>query len=123
MSSPNLGIVHVASAQSQKEVVVNAAVDALDKASNGKLSVAMADANQTLSAAQFTGSGIFECTGAMTANRNLTVPNTLRVFIVNNKTTGGFSVVVKSGSGSTVSVGAGAQQLYCDAAGDIVSVA
>ena len=37
MSSPNLGITHVAAAQNQKEVTLNDAIDALDRALSGKL--------------------------------------------------------------------------------------
>jgi hypothetical protein len=122
--TPYLGIAHIASSQNQKEVTANAAFDQLDAAANAVLAVAMADADKVLSAASFTSSAVFECTGADTADRHLTVPNTMRVFIVNNKTTGGHNVIVKTaGSGGTVTVAAGTPQLvYCDGANNIVAV-
>jgi len=124
VATPNLGIIHIATNQNSKEITANSAFDALDNAQNGKLSVAMADADQALTAGQFASAGIFECTGALTADRHLTVPNTLRVFIVNNKTTGGHNIIVKAGSGATtVNVAAGTPQLvYSDAANNIVAV-
>jgi hypothetical protein len=48
MPSPNLAVTHVAAAQNQKEVTINDAIDALDNAMNQALSLAMADANLTL---------------------------------------------------------------------------
>jgi hypothetical protein len=123
-SSPNLGIALLAQSQNLKYVTVNAAIDALDNAGNGVAGIAMGNANQTLTAAQFTGSQVFQCTGSDTANRNLTVPNTMRVFIVSNQTTGGFGVVVRTSTpGTTITVAAGtAQLLYCDGSNNIVAV-
>lgn len=124
MSTPNLGIAHIAANQNQPEVTANTAFDALDNAENGLLSVAMADADQTPTAAQFYSAGVIECTGADTADRHLIVPNTKRVFIVNNKTTGGHNIIVETSSpGGTVTVAAGTPQLmYCDGANNIVAV-
>ena len=124
MSTPNLAIAHIVAGQNQPEVTANTAFDALDNAENGLFSQAMADADQTPTAAQFYGAGVIECTGALTANRHLIVPNTKRVFIVNNKTTGGHSIIVETAAPSgTVSVAAGTPQLmYCDGANNIVAV-
>lgn len=58
MPSPNLSITHVAAAQNQKEVTINDAVDALDNAMNRALSLAMADANVTLTADQANRNGL-----------------------------------------------------------------
>jgi hypothetical protein len=123
-NSPNLGIALLQQSQNSKYVTVNGAIDALDNAMNGKLAVAMADADQTLTAGQFAGAAVFECTGADTADRHLIVPNTLRVFLVNNKTTGGHNIIVETASPSgTVTVAAGTPQLvYCDASNNIVAV-
>jgi hypothetical protein len=52
MPSPNLAVTHVAAAQNQKEVTINDAIDALDNAMNQALSLAMADANLTLTGTQ-----------------------------------------------------------------------
>lgn len=65
-----------------------------------KVTIAMADANQALTADQYT-CGKFIFTGALTANRTVTTPlnptNTKTFF---NNTTGGFSVIVKTTTGS-----------------------
>ena len=57
MPSPNLAVTHVAAAQNQKEVTINDAIDALDNAMNRALSVAMADADLTLTSARRTATG------------------------------------------------------------------
>jgi hypothetical protein len=123
-SSPNLAIVLLSQAQAQKYVTVNAAINQFDNAANAVLPVSMGNANQTLTAAQFTNSQVFQCTGSDTANRNLTVPNTMRVFVVSNQTTGGFGIVVRTSTpGTTVTVAAGvAQLLYCDGSNNIVAI-
>jgi hypothetical protein len=124
MSTPYLGIAHIAANQNQPEVTANSAFDALDGADNGLLSVAMADADQTPTAANYYANGIFECTGALTADRHLIVPNTKRRFIVNNKTTGGHNIIVETAApAGTAIVAAGTPQLvYCDGADNIVAV-
>ena len=70
------------------------------------LSKAMADANQTLSAVEAEAIAI-RCTGALTAQRNLVVPTTVRSYNVDNSTTGGFGVQVigASGTGTVVANG------------------
>jgi hypothetical protein len=77
--------------------------------------VAMADANKT---ATWTQSyvDVITCTGALTANRTLTIP--IRpighVYTIDNATTGGFSIVVSFGTGATVSCAAGISRVYFD---------
>lgn len=100
--------------------VVNDNVTAMvEEAIAGKATVAMADANQTLTTANGTTSQsrcmMVECTGAMTANRNVVCPTATKLYIVNNKTTGGFSVVFKTSAGSGITVPAGTTTIvYCD---------
>jgi hypothetical protein len=53
MTSPNLAITHVAAAQNQKEVTVNDAINALDRALTDALSIDFAGGPVTLTAAQF----------------------------------------------------------------------
>ena len=67
MPSPNLAVTHVAAAQNQKEVTINDAVDALDNAMNRALSVAMADADLTLTTSQANRHGLIVLTGNLTA--------------------------------------------------------
>lgn len=115
--SPNLGISLLVQSQSSKYVTVNDAIDALDGAIAGVFSQAMADANQTPSTANAMANNVIECTGALTADRNLVLPNSKKGYWINNLTTGSHNIVVKtSGSGSTVSVAAGKTFVYCDGA-------
>lgn len=53
----------------------------------------------------------------LTAARNIIVPNTSKMYIVQNSTTGGFAVTVKTSAGSGISVPNGSRALlYCDGA-------
>jgi hypothetical protein len=62
-TTPNLLIEHIAANQAQKEVTANAAFDALDKAACQLTSIALADADTTLTDAQFLGSFSLRFTG------------------------------------------------------------
>jgi len=44
------------------------------------------------------------CTGARTANRNINVPNASKMYVVNNSTTGGYSITVRGVTGPTTGV-------------------
>ncbi len=116
MSSTYLGITLLSSSQSSKYLTVNAAINALAAALAGALTVAMADANQTLSTANANGYLAFNCTGADTADRNLIVPAAQKVYAVKNSTTGGHNIVCKTsgGTGITIPSGSGWVLLYCD---------
>lgn len=70
------------------------------------VAAAMADANQTLTQAQALCATI-ECTGALTAGRNLVAPTARRRFVVFNNTTGGFAVTVKTAAGTGFAVAMG----------------
>lgn len=66
----------------------------------GHWALAMADANQTVTADQWLR-GNLDCTGAMTANRTVTVPvGRTPPKLVTNKTTGGFSILIKTLGGA-----------------------
>lgn len=119
MSTPNLAITHITANQNQKEVTANQAFDELDKALTNLVSIAMADANVTLT----TGEGnqalanmVFIFTGANTAARNVVVPTNLKIYIVKNGTTGGFKITVKTPSGTGVDILAsdGYVTCFCD---------
>lgn len=91
-TSPILAITQVSASQSQKEVTINNAIDALEAAQNATLTCdyAGAAADKILSATQFTRNFIFKCTNANGAAK-LVVPQTLsglpttRVFAVRNE--------------------------------------
>lgn len=112
MSSPHLAIAHVAAAQNQKEVTINDAVDALDRASNAVLEVALGDADVTLTNAQVTRHGLIVLTGALTQSRTVTLPSGSRRLAVCNATSGGWDVGLQyGGAGQGVTLAAGATAL------------
>jgi hypothetical protein len=91
----------------------------LEQAITGVATVAMADANQTLTTANGTTDQarcmMVECTGALTGNKNVVCPTATKLYLVNNKTTGGFSIVFKTTAGSGITVAPSTSQLvYCD---------
>lgn len=69
----------------------------------GRLVKAMANANQTLSAAE-ARADILECTGANTALRNLVVPLGAKQWTVYANTTGGFGIQVIGASGTGITI-------------------
>jgi hypothetical protein len=114
-TTPNLLIDHIAAAQAQKEVTTNTAFDALDKALCQFTSIALADANLTLTDAQMIGNMALKFTGALTATRIITVPARAKMLFVENATTGGFSLTIKTPSGTAIIVGGGERKLlYCN---------
>ena len=83
----------------------------------------MADADQTPSSANALSHAVIQCTGALTADRHLILPNVKKIYAVNNQTTGSHNVVVKTaGSGTTVSIAAGAKWVYCDGANNFAQI-
>jgi len=64
------------------------------------------------------------CTGARTANRNINVPNASKMYVVNNSTTGGYSITVRGVTGPTtgVTVYSGEQAIvfWSTVAGDFI---
>lgn len=81
--------------------------------------VAMADANQTISMTNGVSATarcfVINCTGALTAQRNLVVPTVQKPYVVINSTTGGFGVQVKTSAGTGIVVPNGKRRfLYVD---------
>lgn len=124
MSTPNLGIAHIAAAQTQKEVTANDAFDKLEEAMCDSLSKAMADANQTLTTVEAFENLLIICTGALTGAKDLVVPAAKKAYIIKNNATGGFAVTCKTPSGTGVAVGPsdGYVHLYCDGT-NVVAIA
>lgn len=125
-TTPNLLITHISANQNQKEVTANSAFDELDEALTNLLAVAMSDANYTLNATEGNEALahlVFKFTGTLTANRNIIVPTNKKVYVVSNQTTGGFSLTVKTASGTGVALStSGYFLLYCDGT-NVVSLA
>ena len=123
MPSPNLAVTHVAAAQNQKEVTINDAVDALDNAMNRALSVAMGDANLTLTSAQANRNGLIVLIGTLTAARVLTLPANHRRLAIRNATSGGQEVRAKyAGSGAEVIIVPGGTVLVQGNGSDLFGV-
>jgi hypothetical protein len=123
MPSPNLAITHVAAAQNQKEVTINDAVDALDNAINRALSLAMGDADVTLTADQANRNGLISLTGTLAATRILMLPANHRRLAIRNATSGGQEIRVKyAGSGAEVVVVPGTTVLVQGSGSDLFGV-
>jgi hypothetical protein len=91
----------------------------LEQSVAGYASVAMADADKTLTTANGSTdearNACLNLTGALTADRNVIVPSVSKAYIVRNSTTGGFAVTVKTAAGTGVAVSAGTSVLvFCD---------
>lgn len=99
-TTANLGITKVEAAQAQKEVTLNAALDALDAFVADRESISIAGTGDiTLTSAQC-AARVITLTGLLTGARNVIFVNGSRDWIVFNNTTGAFSVTLKR-SGQT----------------------
>lgn len=90
-----------------------------DSAIAGTASVAMSDANYTLSvangAADQARQMFITLTGTLTAPRNVVCPSSSKLYFVTNNTTGGFAIVFKTGGGTGITVPSGERMaLYCN---------
>lgn len=114
-TTPNLLIDHIAANQAQKEITANGALDALDKALCQLTSIAVADADLTLTDSQMLGTMSAKFTGTLTAARTITIPAKSKLLLVENATTGGFAIGVKTPSGTAINFNSGDRKLlYCD---------
>jgi len=99
----------------------------IEQAISGVVTQAMADADQTITipngATGVARNMFIECTGALTAARNLIVPTNKKLYFISNATTGGFAITVKVSGQTGVSVPAAAKiVLVMNSAGtDIVT--
>lgn len=122
MSTANLDVTYIASNQNQKEVTANAAFDAFDGALGSLLAHTMTDADYTLNLSASPNEALgylaYVFTGTLTANRNIIVPTNKKLYAVWNNTTAGKSLVVKTSSGTGITVAysstAAYTLLYCD---------
>ncbi len=105
-TTPNLVAIHVEEAQNQKATSGNAAFDIFDGAITDLLSQAVSDAGDTtIAVAEATQNMVFDLTGALTAVRNVTVPDAnLKLFVVRDSTTGGHAVTFKTVTGTGIVV-------------------
>jgi hypothetical protein len=122
--TPNLLITEVAANQNQKEVTINQAIIELEAAFTSAVTIAMTDADYTLTATedgQAYGNLAFQFTGTITANRHIILPNTPKLYLIMNNTNAslGVDLIIKcaTGGGSTVSVAVSSSLytiVFCD---------
>lgn len=91
----------------------------IEQAISGVASITMIDADKTLVAANGASdearNAAIILTGPLTATRNVIVPTVSKIYIVRNSTAGGQSIVVKTSSGTGVTVANGLTvTVYCD---------
>jgi hypothetical protein len=100
-----------------KEVLSNSGMENLALGISGAATIPLTNTDHTLTTDNQGEAQHFVqiLTGALTANVNLVVPPESRVFIFDNRTTGAFTVTVKTATGGGVAVDQGARTLvYCD---------
>lgn len=127
-TTPNLLIDHILAAQNNKEVTASAAFDYFDGAITDLLHITMTTADYTMTTAEggeALGHLAYRLTGTIGSARNLIVPTNKKLYIVSNQTTGGFSVTVKtpSGSGIVLTTDSEYHILYCDGTNVLALVA
>lgn len=92
--------------------ILEAAITGVFPISTTGGSIVLANANFTVDDAK---NRELNVTGALTSDATITVPNLKRTFRVNNRTSGGFAVKIKTSSGSSISVTQGAVcDVVCD---------
>lgn len=101
------------------DTVNNGLTQPVEDAIAGTASVAMGDANVTLTTATETTDQarcmFITLTGALTAQRNVICPSQSKLYFVTNSTTGGYSILFKTAAGSGVVLLPGQRNaLYCD---------
>lgn len=110
--STNLEIEHLDVGSQNKDLIIDEAIDALDGAIAGLLSLAVAG-NTTLTDEQALRYAVIELSGAPGGSFNLIVPDNTKTYIVNNGTA--FLCTVKTTLGTGVAIPAGEERLVrCD---------
>lgn len=95
MTTPILGITEVANNQTDQYLTVNEALRDLESAGNAFVTVNFAAGDVTLTGAQFTRNVLFRSSGN-TVSRRMTIPASMRLFIVENA--GSVALIVKCGT-------------------------
>ena len=98
----------------------------IEQAISGYVTQAITDGADTVITIPNGASGVarnmyIECTGALTAGRNLVVPANKKLYFIYNNTTGGFAVTVKVSGQTGVSVPSGAKLILASNGTDIVN--
>jgi hypothetical protein len=102
-------------------------VNVFEEAIVGRVTVSFSDADVTLTATNTVASQSFRnvylnCTGTNAASRNLIVPTINKNYVVENNTTGGFNIVVKTSAGTGITIPSGQKcAVYVDGTNVVVA--
>lgn len=110
------GFPQVATSQQQKESAINANAEAVEAVFSGLTTInCAAGGTITLTDAQAHAGLMLRLTGAPAANFNLVVPNTARLYIIDNDTSPLKTATVKTAAGTGVAVSLSTPKyVYCD---------
>ena len=110
-------------------VTANNSYDFIDMSTDGWFTVAVSQSGYTLLTNQGTPSNgrnkVIIFTGALTADATITIaPNTAqKIYFIQNKTTGGFNLIIGQGTGTSYTLAMGySAAVYADGAGNAASV-
>jgi hypothetical protein len=117
MPSPNLAIAHVAASQNQKEVTINDAIDALDRAMTDTLALDLSTGSLSVTATQLRAAMVLHPIGALTSPASILVPQNRRVFALVN-TDSAFTITVERGAAAIVVQPGESALLICDGTPD-----
>lgn len=116
--TPNLDLLLLEVGAPNREVVVNAGLTVLDSTVAGVLALDVAGSGDLTLTDTTTGEakyGVLRLSGALTGARQVIVPDKGRRYLVENATTGAFTLTVKTAAGTGVAVPQGTwSALVCD---------
>lgn len=116
--TPNLDLLLMEVGAPNRELLVNAGLTVLDSTVAGVLALDVAGSGDLTLTDSTTGQakhGVLRLSGVLTGARTVIVPNKGRRYLVENATTGAFSLTVKTAAGSGVAVPQGTWgDLVCD---------
>jgi hypothetical protein len=122
MASPNLAVTHVAAAQNQKEVTINDAVDALDRAGNDVVDIDCSAGNTAVSAADYRRHFLLRLTGAPGDDFTLILPDGKRVAAIHNTTSRSATLRTVT-LGATLTLPAGQLLIVASRGSDLLALA
>lgn len=117
MPSPNLAAPHVAAAQNQKEVTINDAIDALDRALTDTLALDLATGALTLTPEQLRAAVVLRPAAPLAGPATITLPQLRRLFAVVN-TDAAHALTLQRGATSVVLLPFESAVLICDGSPD-----
>jgi hypothetical protein len=117
MPSPNLAIAHVAASQNQKEVTINDAIDALDRAMTDTLALDLSASPLVLGTSQLRAAMVLRPAGALVAPATILVPQIRRVFALLN-TDSAFAITVERGAAAVLVQPGESALMTCDGTPD-----